>query len=98
MKALMRATALAVTLAAAPPVVAQAQSMEAHQQAMSPTFNLSARGEVRVAPDMATITTGVQTEAATAEEAMQQNAARMTQVVAALRRAGFIHHINGLIR
>ena len=88
MKSLMRATALAVTLAAAMPVAAQAQTMEAHQQAMSPTFNLSARGEVRIAPDMATITTGVQTEAATAQQAMTDNATRMTQVIAALRRAG----------
>ena len=53
-----------------------------------PSLNLSATGEVKVAPDMATITFGVVTEAATAQEAMTQNAARMTQVATALRRAG----------
>jgi uncharacterized protein YggE len=53
-----------------------------------PALNLSAYGEVRTAPDMATISFGVVTEAATAAEAMSQNAARMNQVMAALRRAG----------
>src|SRR5690606_12465109 len=53
-----------------------------------PSLNLSAYGEVRTAPDMASINFGVVTEAATAAEAMQQNAARMNQVMAALRRAG----------
>ena len=89
MKSLMRASALALILAVAAPAAAQAQSMtDHHAQVNSPTFNLSASGEVRLAPDMATITTGVQTEAATAQEAMAQNRARMNQVIAALRREG----------
>ena len=53
-----------------------------------PALNLSAYGEVKAAPDMATINFGVVTEAATAAEAMRQNAARMNQVMDALRRAG----------
>ena len=53
-----------------------------------PSLNLSATGEVKIAPDMATITFGVVTEAPTAQEAMAQNATRMTQVATALRRAG----------
>jgi uncharacterized protein YggE len=53
-----------------------------------PSLNLSATGEVKVAPDMAVITFGVVTEAATAQEAMALNATRMTQVATALRRAG----------
>lgn len=53
-----------------------------------PALNLSAYGEVKAAPDMATITFGVSTEAATAAEAMSQNAAQMNRVMAALRRAG----------
>ena len=89
MKSLMRASALALTLAVATPAVVHAQSMsDHHAQMLSPTFNLSATGEVRVAPDMATITTGVQTEAGTAQEAMAQNRAQMNQVIAALRRQG----------
>lgn len=53
-----------------------------------PSLNLSAYGEVKTAPDMATIGFGVVTEATTAAEAMSRNAARMNQVMAALRRAG----------
>lgn len=79
--ALMAATALAAP--------AMAQSAPApHMMQAQPSISLSAYGEVKVAPDMATITFGVVTEAPTAAEAMAQNAARMTQVIAALRRAG----------
>ena len=53
-----------------------------------PSLNLSAYGEVKAAPDMATINFAVVTEAATAAEAMSQNAARMNQVMTALNRAG----------
>ena len=88
MKSLIRASVLALALAASAPTVALAQSMSDHHAMASPTFNLSASGEIRVAPDMATISTGVQTEAATAQEAMAQNRARMNQVIAALRRQG----------
>ena len=52
------------------------------------TLNLSADGEVRVAPDMATITLGVTTQSGTAGGAMQANAAQMNGVVQALRRQG----------
>ncbi len=53
-----------------------------------PALNLSAYGEVRVAPDMATISFAVVTEASSAAEAMRMNADRMNQVMTALRRAG----------
>ncbi|WP_308238257.1 SIMPL domain-containing protein [Phenylobacterium sp. J367] len=52
------------------------------------TLNLSAYGETRVAPDMATITLGVMTEADTAQAAMQANAQKMSAVMAALKRGG----------
>ena len=52
------------------------------------TLNLSAFGEVRVVPDIASITTGVVTTASTASAAMQRNRERMNAVVAALRAAG----------
>ena len=88
--AMMAAAAL---FAAAPAAHAQAQPsgaapMMMHAVAAPPSLNLSAYGEVRAAPDMATISFGVVTEAATAAEAMQLNATRMNQVMAALRRAG----------
>ena len=89
-RALMLGTAL-MTLAV--PAVASAQAtgaspMQVHAMAQQPALNLSAFGEVKVAPDQATINFGVVTEAATAQEAMTQNAQQMTRVVAALRRAG----------
>jgi hypothetical protein len=75
----------------APPALAQSAPtppMQVHAMATQPALNLSAHGEVKVAPDMATITFGVMTEATTAQQAMADNARRMTEVFAALRRAG----------
>ncbi len=83
----------AAALFAAPAARAQSQPdggapMMIHAMAERPALNLSAHGEVKTAPDMATISFGVVTEATTAAEAMSLNAARMNQVMAALRRAG----------
>ena len=91
LKALMAATAL--TAFAAPAAFAQSSSggatpMQVHAMAAQPALNLSAYGEVRVAPDMATITFGVTTEGTTAQAAMADNARRMQEVFAALSRAG----------
>lgn len=92
--ALMAGTALAaVTVLAAPAAMAQSQPaggapLTVQAVVDRPALNLSAYGEVKVAPDMATVTFGVQTEAATAAEAMSQNAAHMNRVMQALRRAG----------
>src|SRR5690606_38382986 len=44
--------------------------------------------ETKVAPDMATINLGAMTEAPTAREAMQANAAQKNKVMAALKKAG----------
>lgn len=52
------------------------------------TLSISAAGEVKADPDQATITLGVQATAPTAAEAMADNAARMTRVLAALRGQG----------
>src|SRR5690606_25684363 len=52
------------------------------------TLNLSAHGEVRVKPDMATINIGVMTEAPTAADASRQNASKMSEVTAALAKQG----------
>ncbi len=87
------AAAASLMIATAPAALAQSQPdggapMVVHAMASQPALNLSAYGEVKAAPDMATITFGVVTEAPTAQAAMADNAARMTQVMAALRRAG----------
>ncbi len=93
-RALMLGGALIAAVAlGAPAAMAQSQPdgsapMMIHAMAERPALNLSAYGEVRTAPDMATISFGVVTEATTAAEAMSLNATRMNQVMAALRRAG----------
>jgi uncharacterized protein YggE len=86
--ALLAATALTAPAAFAQSTGNTPVSSTIQMIQTQPSLNLSATGEVKVAPDMATITFGVVTEAATAQEAMAQNATRMTQVATALRRAG----------
>lgn len=85
---MLGAALMALSAPAATAQTASAGPMPMHAMAAMPALNLSASGEVRVQPDMATLTFGVVTEATTAREAMALNATRMTQVVAALRRAG----------
>jgi uncharacterized protein len=73
--------------AAFPPTTAQAQSM--YNQTITGTrLDLSARGEVRVIPDVALINAGVVTQSADASTAMSQNAAKMQRVMTALNKAG----------
>lgn len=90
MKTFVRAGAMALLLAtaAAPAAFAQASRPTADTMFQTTTLNLAAHGETRVAPDKATITLGVQTEAPTAAGAMSANNERMNSVVAALRKAG----------
>lgn len=79
--------ALFATLMALP-AVGNAQT-GANQPVISGTrLELSARGEVKRVPDIAIISSGVVTQAADAASAMRDNAARMTRVLAALKRAG----------
>jgi uncharacterized protein len=52
------------------------------------TLGLSGHGEARLPPDMATIDLGVGVTAPSAAEAMAQNAAAMTRVIAAVRAKG----------
>ena len=92
MKSLIRAAALSLLLCGtALTASAQPQGRETTttMDTMRPTtLNLGAFGEVRTAPDMATIVLGVMTQGATAEAAMRANAERMNSMMAALRRQG----------
>jgi uncharacterized protein YggE len=89
MKTLLRVAGLACALLASTAAVARAQGAgEAGRMFEATTLSLSAHGETKVVPDEATITLGVQTQAPVAAQAMTENAERMTQVTAALRRAG----------
>lgn len=91
MKTLVRAGALGLLLAtatAAPAVLAQTPPPSADSMFQATTLNLSAYGEVRVAPDKATINIAVQNEAPTAAAALSANAVKMNEVMAALKKAG----------
>lgn len=87
MKSMFRAVAFSALLSTTA-IAAHAQPAPPVDQIRGTALSLSAVGEVRTAPDMATISLGVMTQGATADEAMKANAARMTTVVAALKKAG----------
>jgi uncharacterized protein YggE len=86
MKRLLQACALAIGVVAAAAQIAFAQTPTA--EAQGTTLHLSAYGEVKVQPDMASLMLGVQTEAPTAAAALSANAEQMARVMAALKRAG----------
>jgi uncharacterized protein YggE len=70
------------------PAAAAAQATMQVQPISGTRLDISATGEVTRVPDVAIISTGVVTRAARATAAIQQNAARMERVRAALKRAG----------
>lgn len=99
-RAPFRALALALTAAALPAFGAPAlagpgkddharhmAAMRCHHGAAG-RLSVSGQGEARIAPDMATVQLGVTTQAATAAEAMRQNATQQGAVIAALKEAG----------
>ena len=82
-RTLITSTALAAALATSmgAPAFAQAQESE-------PTLSLSESATVQIAPEFATVSSGVVSRAETAQAAVRANADAMSQVFAALRRAG----------
>lgn len=52
------------------------------------TIAIEGHGEVRVAPDMATINSGVTSQGETAREALDANTAAMTELISTLKAAG----------
>ena len=86
----MKSSLIALALsAAALPAAAQAQQVEVQLPPIAGTrLDVSATGEVNQVPDVAIISAGVVTRSATASGAIQENAARMERMAAALRRAG----------
>jgi uncharacterized protein YggE len=89
MKSLVRAAVFGALLATTALATAQAQpAISAVAPLPGTALTIQAFGEVRTAPDMATITIGVLTQGATANDASTANAARMSSMMAALRRAG----------
>jgi uncharacterized protein YggE len=72
---------LLLTVAMVAPV--QAQAAEAVK-----TITTYGEAQLAAAPDQATVTFGVDTEAATAQEALRANAEKMNRVIAALKKQG----------
>jgi uncharacterized protein YggE len=70
------------------PAAAGAQAPVAAQAISGTRLDISATGEVTRVPDVAIISAGVVTRAATASAAIQDNANRMERIRAALKRAG----------
>ena len=84
-----RLMAALMVSAFAVPMSAAAQVTTTLAQPITGTrLDINATGEVTRVPDIATISAGVTTQAATAVEAIGQNATRMERVRAALKRAG----------
>ena len=80
--------ALALGACAAPATLSAQQAVTAVPVLTGTRLDISATGEVARVPDLAIISAGVQTLQPTATAAIEQNAAQMERVRAALRRAG----------
>ena len=79
---------LAIALLAATAIAAPAQAAEVQIATQNPVIELSVFEQIEVEPDMATISTGVQTDADTAVEALRRNSAEMERLVALIRALG----------
>lgn len=79
--------AIAAFAIAAVPATAQQQS-QAQPSGLGTVLNINAQGVSLAAPDMATVTVGVATQGRTAEQAVAENARRMTALVRSLRQSG----------
>lgn len=84
----MRFLMLTALAAALPVAAASAQSPNPLPLLEGTTLDVVAQGATTRVPDLATIRTGVVTQAPTAVAALAENAGRMARVLAALKRAG----------
>ena len=72
----------------APPAPGAHHAMPGHPKPHAARLSVTGEGQSATQPDMATISLGVSTEAATAQEAMAQNATRQQAVIDALKAEG----------
>jgi len=79
---------LAASVLIAVPSTTVAQEMTASGDQVMTRLDLSVTGSTSRVPDVAIISAGVQTRADTAAQAMAENAARMAEILKALRKAG----------
>lgn len=83
---MIRLSAVALSLAAL--LTLAMPSLAQERQPLPRTLNLSGHGEVKAAPDMATVTLGVINRAATAKKALAANTQAMTAILKTLKDAG----------
>lgn len=84
----MKSMLFALAMGVAVPTAASAQTAQVMVPMAGTRLDVSAIGEVSRIPDVAIISAGVVTRQPTASAAIQENAARMERVLAALKRAG----------
>lgn len=77
-----------VAALAAAALIGPRHSMSASDNALPRIVSISGLGEVKSPPDMATISSGVVSEAVSAKDALAKNNAAMAGVIAALKNAG----------
>jgi uncharacterized protein YggE len=84
----MKSFRFLMILALAAPLGAQPASNTPREGALLDTVSVAGTGRVRLQPDRFSFTVGVQTQAPTVEEAVNENNARVSAVTAALKKAG----------
>ena len=84
----MKSMLFALAMGVAVPTAASAQTAQVMVPMAGTRLDVSATGEVSRIPDVAIISAGVVTRQPTASAAIQENAARMERVLAALKRVG----------
>lgn len=84
----MKSFRFLMILALASPLAAQPASNAPREGALLDTVSVTGTGRVRTQPDRFSFTVGVQTQAPTVEEAVNENNARVASVTAALKKAG----------
>jgi uncharacterized protein YggE len=82
-----RLIALILIGVASLPLAAQA-ALADDKEPQKRTISISGKGTVKSAPDMVTVSAGVESQAVTAAEALAKNTAAMTRVVEALKAQG----------
>lgn len=87
-RALTRTFALVVAFSTLAPLSALAATDGTAIAAGNTLLTVSADGQSRRTPDIATFSAGVTTQGKTASEALAANSAAMTEVIASLKRAG----------
>ncbi|MBL0925519.1 MAG: SIMPL domain-containing protein [Sphingomonadaceae bacterium] len=84
----MRKLVLAALLATGSMTAGEAMATQVNITATNPVIDLTVSETVEAKPDIATFSTGVQTMAPTASEAVRQNNTQMAAVVARLKKLG----------